>query len=161
MKQATRRGTITVRIADQQHCIALDQRLVRRAVTRVLRGAGVRKAQISVAVVDDDTMARLNWKYLHHRGPADVLSFLLDAGDPDPRVGAPGAPLEGEVIVGAETALCAAPKYGWPPHHELMLYVIHGTLHLVGYDDRTPRQRTEMREREREVLEEVGIELRT
>ena len=84
--------------------MALDRRLLRRAVTRVLRGAGVRKAIISVAVVDDDAMARLNWEYLRHRGPADVLSFLLDAGDPQA-----GAPLEGEVVVGAETAP-AAPR---------------------------------------------------
>ena len=46
--------------------------------------------------------------------------------------------LEGEVIVGAETALRTAPRYGWPPHDELLLYVVHGTLHLVGHDDRTP-----------------------
>ena len=79
----------------------------------MLRDAGVRKARISVAVVDDETIARLNWQYLRHRGPADVLSFVLDQSDG----------LEGEVIVGAQTALRTAPQYGWPPHDELLLYV--------------------------------------
>ena len=79
----------------------------------MLRDAGVRKARISVAVVDDETIARLNWRYLRHRGPADVLSFLLDQSDG----------LEGEVVVGAQTALRTAPRYGWPPHDELLLYV--------------------------------------
>jgi len=148
MKQTKTRAAIMVQIADRQNCLPLDRRLLRRAVTRVLRDAKVRKASISLAVVDDDTIARLNWQYLRHRGPADVLSFLLDDRDG----------LEGEVIVGAETALRAAPRYGWPPHDELLLYVIHGMLHLVGYDDRTTQQRAEMQEREREVLHELGIE---
>jgi probable rRNA maturation factor len=148
MKQTKTRAAIMVQIADRQNCLPLDRRLLRRAVTRVLRDAKVRKASISLAVVDDDTIAWLNWQYLRHRGPADVLSFLLDDRDG----------LEGEVIVGAETALRAAPRYGWPPHDELLLYVIHGMLHLVGYDDRTTQQRAEMQEREREVLHELGIE---
>ena len=57
-----------------------------------------------------------------------MLSFVLEQGDG----------LEGEVVVGAETALRAAPQFGWSPHDELLLYVIHGTLHLVGHDDATP-----------------------
>jgi probable rRNA maturation factor len=152
MKQATRRSQITVQFANRQRCIALDRRLLRRAIAKALRGAGVRKALISVAVVDDAAMTRLNWEYLRHRGPADVLSFLLDAADPHA-----GAKLEGEVVVDAEVALRAAPRYGWPPSNELLLYVVHGTLHLVGYDDRTPPQRAEMRKREKEVLQELGI----
>ena len=113
----------------------------------MLRDAGVRKARISVAVVDDETIARLNWQYLRHRGPADVLSFLLDQSDG----------LEGEVVVGAQTALRTAPHYGWPPHDELLLYVVHGTLHLVGHDDASPALRAEMQKRETDVLEKLGI----
>ncbi len=113
MKQPSTAIEITIEIADEQTHLPLDRRLLRRAVRRVLRDAGVRKARISVAVVDDETIARLNWQYLRHRGPADVLSFLLDQSDG----------LEGEVIVGAQTALRTAPQYGWPPHDELLLYV--------------------------------------
>ena len=138
---------ITIEIANQQVHLPLDRRLVRRAVRRVLRDAGLRKARISVAVVDDETIARLNWRYLHHRGPADVLSFVLDQSDG----------LEGEVVVGAQTALRAAPQYGWPPHDELLLYVVHGTLHLVGHDDANPALRAEMQERETAVLRGLGI----
>jgi probable rRNA maturation factor len=138
---------ITVQIANEQSHLPVDRRLVRRAVRRVLRDAGLRKARISVAVVDDETIARLNWQYLRHRGPADVLSFLLEQDDG----------LEGEVIVGAEAALRTAPHYGWPPHDELLLYVIHGMLHLVGHDDGRPALRAKMQERETEVLEKLGI----
>jgi probable rRNA maturation factor len=151
MKQLRiRRARLTVQIADRQRSVAVDRRLLRRAVMRVLRDAGISQALISVAVVDDDTIAQLNWRFLRHRGPADVLSFLLDDGDG----------LEGEVIVGAEVALRTAVQYGWSPHDELLLYAIHGTLHLVGQDDRTPRQRAAMQKRERNILEELGIERR-
>ncbi len=138
---------IVVEIADEQAHLPLDRRLVRKAVRRVLRDAGVCKARISVAVVDDATIARLNWQYLRHRGPADVLSFLLDESDG----------LEGEVVVGAQTALRTAPQYGWPPHDELLLYVIHGTLHLVGHDDADAVLRAEMQEQETDILESLGI----
>ena len=86
-------------------------------------------------------------KALRHRGRTDVLSFLLDQGDG----------LEGEVVVAAQTALRTAPHYGWPPHDELLLYVVHGTLHLVGRDDASPAQRAEMRKRETAILEGLGI----
>jgi probable rRNA maturation factor len=150
MKQVSRRSRIAVQIADRQNAIPLDRRLLRRAVAKVLRRAGVREAQISLAVVDDDAISQLNWRFLRHRGPADVLSFLLDDRDA----------LEGEVVVGAETAVRTAADYGWPPHDELLLYVVHGMLHLVGYDDRTTRQRREMKRGETEVLQKLGIERR-
>ncbi len=138
---------IVIEIANEQAHLPLDRRLARRAVRSVLRQAGMRKARISVAVVDDETIARLNWQYLRHRGPADVLSFPLDQDDG----------LEGEVIVGAQVALRAAPHYGWPPHDELLLYVIHGMLHLVGHDDTTDALRKRMQECETAVLEKLGI----
>ena len=141
---------IKIEIANEQTRLPLDRRLLRRAVRRVLRDAGLRKARISVAVVDDATIARLNGKYLRHRGPADVLSFLLDQSDG----------LEGEVVVSAQTALRTAPRYGWPPHDELLLYVVHGMLHLVGHDDASPALRAEMQKREAAILEKLGIKRR-
>jgi probable rRNA maturation factor len=153
MKQSTtRRGAITVPIADQQSCVTVDRWLLRRAVKRVLHMAGVENAAISVAIVDDDTISRLNWEYLRHRGPADVLSFPLDDSELNG-----GCQLEGEVIASAETAARCAPRFGWNPHDELLLYIVHGTLHLVGHDDRTPRQQAEMRRMESDVLQGLGI----
>jgi len=144
MKQPS---AIKIEIADEQTILALDRPLLRKAVRQVLREAGVRKARISLAVVDDATIARLNWQYLRHRGPADVLSFVLDKSDG----------LEGEVVVGVETALRTAPQYGWSPYDELLLYVIHGMLHLVGQDDTSAELRGEMEKKEKDILEKLGI----
>jgi probable rRNA maturation factor len=77
-----------------------------------------------------------------------VLSFLLEQGPEG---------LEGEVIASAETAARESPRYKWPAEDELLLYLIHGTLHLVGYNDATPKERAVMRAREREVLRRFGV----
>jgi probable rRNA maturation factor len=84
---------------------------------------------------------------LNHDYPTDVLSFLLERNDNR---------LEGEIIVSADTALSAAPRYGWSAGDELLLYVIHGALHLVGYDDQTPEAQAEMRRHEAAILARFG-----
>ncbi len=115
----------------------------------VLRDHMVRRGELSLAIIDDTTMQRLNRTHLQHDYPTDVLSFLLHR-DQDL--------LEGEVIVSAETAVRAARDYNWIEAHELLLYAIHGTLHLVGYDDQTQADRQAMRDREAYYLKQAGIE---
>jgi probable rRNA maturation factor len=68
--------------------------------------------------------------------------------------------LEGEIIVSAETAATAAQRFGWSSDDELLLYVVHGTLHLVGYDDTNPPARSEMRSKEQLYLAEFGLDPR-
>jgi probable rRNA maturation factor len=139
---------ITVDIANNQNGLPLDEDLLRQAVRIVLEGAGVEEARISLAVVDDPIIARLNERFLDHAGPTDVLSFVLEQG---PNI------LEGEVVISAETAKRVAPDYKCSAEEELLLYVIHGTLHLVGYDDATAAQRNRMRRRERAVMKELDL----
>jgi probable rRNA maturation factor len=139
---------ISIRIANQQTLVPLDRRLLRRAVSAVLRGESIRHAKISLAVVDDATIRPLNRRYLGHDFATDVLSFLFDRDD----IG-----LEGEIVVSAETARAAAEDFGCPPGDELLLYVVHGLLHLTGYDDRTPRDRAAIQEREDSYMAHLGV----
>jgi probable rRNA maturation factor len=125
---------------------ALEKRL-KEAAKRVLREAEVAAAEVSLAVVDDATIHRLNRRHLSHDYPTDVLSFLL--ADPPPC-------LEGEVIVSWDRACEVARQYGWPVEDELLLYVIHGMLHLVGYDDHDSQQLQRMREAETRHLASLG-----
>lgn len=142
---------IHLEIANQQTTLALDRRRLRRAVEGVLRGAAIAEARISLAVVDDPTIHALNRQYLRHDYATDVLSFVLERSD---------GHLEGEVIVSADTAQRDARTFGWTPADELLLYVIHGMLHLVGYVDDTSRRQAEMRDKEREHLARFGLEPR-
>ena len=138
---------ITVEIANEQSLVPLDEQRIRDTVHMILEDASVAEAQISLAVVDDLTIRKLHRKYLDVDEPTDVLSFVLDRSE---------CSLEGEVIVSAQTARAAAPQFGWPAEVELLLYVIHGVLHLLGYDDTTAEQRSEMRRQERALLARVG-----
>jgi probable rRNA maturation factor len=134
---------ISIAITNRQKQLPVNRRRVRRAVGEVLRDAGILEARISVAVVDDAAIARLHREFLGDPNPTDVLSFVLEQSE---------RCLEGEVVVSAETAIKNAPRYGSTPEDELLRYVIHGTLHLVGHDDATPRKRAAMKRLERKYL---------
>ncbi len=135
-------------VANQQTTLAVDTDQVRQAVETVLRQASVGRARISVAVVDDPTIHDLNRQFLDHDFPTDVLSFPLEQSHDY---------LEGEVVVSADAAQAEAAEFGWSGHDELLLYVVHGTLHLVGFDDTTARRRTAMRARQTEILATFGL----
>jgi probable rRNA maturation factor len=123
------------KVVDQQRAVPRAKAACKRAAEAVLGSRPV-----TVALVDDRTMARLHEQFLGTKGPTDVLSF------PD-----------GEIVVSGDTALREARSRGVDPVHELMLYVVHGALHLDGHDDRKPKDRSRMRDAERKVLRELGL----
>jgi probable rRNA maturation factor len=142
---------ITVDIADRQNALDADRRQIRRAVRGVLDEASIGDATVSVALVDDRAIARLHGRYLADESPTDVMSFVLERGE---------SSLEGEVVASAETAVATAPRYGWTAQAELLLYVIHGALHLIGYGDSTPEERAAMRRQEARHLARFGLSAR-
>lgn len=139
---------IQISIINEQSRLTVDERQLRAAVELVLHEAALVRACVSVAVVDDATIHQLNRQYLEHDYPTDVLSFTLEQS---------ADAVEGEVVVSADTARDRSLEYGWPAENELLLYVIHGTLHLVGYRDGTPRERARMRLREVACLAHFGL----
>ena len=143
------RPLITVEISNEQSHLPPQDGRLRKAVRIVLEGESVAHARVSLAVVDDATIRRLHREYLEVDQPTDVLSFLFQPSDDG---------LEGEVIVSAETAKLAAARFGWPAEDELLLYVIHGTLHLAGYRDATAEQQARMRRQERVCLSHFGLD---
>src|SRR5947209_17588936 len=98
-------------------------------------------------------MHRLNRQYLQHDYPTDVLSFVLDQD-------ARAKSLDGQIIVSSDYAAREAPRYGWTVDDELLLYVIHGTLHLVGHDDTTTEAKAAMRQAEARYLRRFDLEHR-
>jgi probable rRNA maturation factor len=142
---------LTIEISNQQDAVSFDAARLEQAARAVLSEAGISEAQLSIAIVDDATIHALNRQYLAHDYPTDVLSFVLEQE--------PGR-LEGEVIASAETAARVAAEYAWSADDELLLYIIHGTLHLVGHDDATDQQRATMRAQERRYLAQLGAQPR-
>jgi len=137
-------------VTNEQSSLRVNRRRLAAAVRVALTGQ--RAAQVSLAVVDDARIRELNRRFLAHDYPTDVLSFVLEQSEDY---------WEGEVIVSAERAQAECGRYGWGPTEELLLYVIHGTLHLVGDDDLRPGPRRMMRAQEKACLARLGIEVPT
>ncbi len=142
---------IDIELSNQQDTYPVDEARLVAAVQRVLRGEGIPSGTISLALVDDPTMHELNRRYLQHDEPTDVLSFVLERREDA---------LEGEVILSVDTAATACQRFGWTRDDELLLYAVHGALHLVGYDDRCPDDQQRMRQREQHYLAACGVEAR-
>ena len=114
----------------------------------ILTDHSIPGAKINVAVVDDPTLAELHQRYLGDASPTDVLSFPLEQS---PEY------LEGEIVISADAALASAAGYHWSAADELLLYAVHGALHMVGYDDATPKKRAKMRKKEGEYIARLGL----
>ena len=135
-----------IQVANRQSKLEFDSRAVRDTLKRLLAESG-RSAQLSLAVVDDTEMTKLNRRFLRRSGPTDVLAFpYADAQDH----------VEGELVINAEEALRQAENRSHGPEDELLLYAVHGLLHLLGYDDVDPRQRKAMHERQRQFMLSCG-----
>jgi probable rRNA maturation factor len=135
---------MAVVVEQRQRRVPLSTTRLGRAVARALAAVGRPDGIVEVTVVDDAEMRRLNGAHrgIHRR--TDVLAFPLEA---------PGAgPLVGQLVVGADAAARQARRLRVPLALELDLLVTHGTLHLVGYDDRDPVEADLMHRREREIL---------
>lgn len=141
---------LQVLIANQQSSLSIDEAQLEAAVLAIFRDSPYDCGTVSIAVVDDPTIHEINRQYLEHDYPTDVLSFVLEDREPY---------LEGELVVSTDTAATNATDYGWSAHSELLLYVIHGALHLVGYLDKQPDDVAEMRAAEAKYLQEFGIAL--
>ncbi|MDQ7858989.1 MAG: rRNA maturation RNase YbeY [Armatimonadota bacterium] len=126
----------------------LPHRWVARVARVALRAAGFgRAAELEVALVDDVTIATANRRFLGHRGPTDVLTF--------PAGGARAGGLLGEVVVSVDRARAQAREAGWRLRDEVALLVVHGVLHLAGYDDRTRAGARRMRVAQARILEHL------
>ncbi len=142
------RQTYKVLVANEQASLAIDEARLAAAARSILAHSEYPAATVSIAVVDDSTIHALNVQYLRHDYPTDVLSFVLEKSPER---------LEGELVVSADTAVREAQEAGWSPLDELLLYVIHGTLHLVGYDDHEQSDQVEMYMAEAHYLKKLGV----
>lgn len=138
-----------ISIATPQEIVSIDRGHMRQAVRTVLAGENVADYEISLAFVDNPTIHRLNQRYLQHDEPTDVLSFPLS----EPTA----SKLTGELVLGVEVAAEQAAVRSHDVQTELSLYVIHGLLHLCGYDDHDDADRAVMRQRERYYLMQLGL----
>jgi probable rRNA maturation factor len=147
--------------------IPLTSAEVRRVCRIVLEQERASGAEIHVAIVDDAEIHRVNREHLAHDYPTDVISFLYSAEVGEKGSAAAqrkglsrgaGLVIEGEIVVSFETAAREARSRRLESGRELMLYVVHGLLHLCGYDDLSPPEKRIMRRRERAMMAAIDAD---
>jgi probable rRNA maturation factor len=129
--------------SNRQRSVKVDLPDVRRIVDAALplclrkpRKSGVRiPAEIEISLLGEAAIARVHGEFLDDPTPTDVITFE-----------------HGEILIGAPIAESNARKFRHPVAHELALCAIHGLLHLLGYDDLTPKERAIMHRKQEEIL---------
>ena len=131
-----------------------------QAAERTLRLQGVEPpCELVVLVTDDETVRKLNQRHRGVDAPTDVLAFPNVARGPF--VDAPGLPRYlGDVVVSFPRARAQATETGGDICGELQLLVVHGILHLLGYDHQTEAGRASMWRAQQMVLDDLGVEVR-
>ncbi|MDD5018951.1 MAG: rRNA maturation RNase YbeY [Candidatus Omnitrophica bacterium] len=128
--------------------IAVSDAAIRQAVCHVLKAEGVKHAHLSIQLVSDPFISKLNKLFKRRSRPTDVLSFDVSGGRSRDFVFA-------DVVVSADTARRTAVRMGLDPVEEVCRYTIHGLLHLVGFNDETPAGRQKMWRRQEKLLRDI------
>jgi len=114
-----------------------------------------KEADITIAIEDDEQLKSLNLQFLGIDSPTDVLSFPSDEIDPDT-----GNKYLGDIIISLPTATRQAQVAGHSLENEMQLLVVHGMLHLLGYDHITPETKMEMWAIQARFLNHLGVEIK-
>lgn len=137
-----------IEIVNQQKVKRINLKSLRRQLNKISTLLNLSSSKISIVLCDNKAITNLNRKYFKKASSTDVISFpLKDNFDPD---------YLGEVVVSVEEAVEATRRVAsttwWD---ELLLYIIHGILHLIGYDDRNKKERGQMEKKQQELLHKI------
>nr|HID14288.1 rRNA maturation RNase YbeY [Anaerolineae bacterium] len=149
--------TIEVQIDEQFQAQVQLELLHRVALATLIHQRVEEPCELAVVVTGDEALHELNRRYRDVDAPTDVLAFPDETRGPF--VGAPGLPRYlGDIIISFPRAEAQAAEAGHDVQAELQLLVVHGVLHLLGYDDVTEEQRAQMWAAQAEILQALGIE---
>lgn len=140
----------------------LDPSFARRVLTRAARmhhhdlPADADELYLSVLFTNNAGIAELNRQYRGVDAPTDVLSFSqMEGAGPTP--GGPGYVMLGDIVISSERARAQAADYGHSPEREISFLLVHGLLHLLGYDHQTPDDAERMETCQEHVLSSLGL----
>jgi len=138
----------------------IDKQWMRKIAQQILQAESVTPPyEISIAFTDSETVQKLNRDYRGIDEPTDVLSFYMlpqEKNESSFILPPDGVTHLGEVIISYPQAAEQAKEQGHPMKQELALLIIHGILHLLGYDHEQPEEEAKMRVREKELLEKIA-----
>jgi probable rRNA maturation factor len=145
---------LSIEISNEQQNVQIDTEQLQKTIKPVLQTCNIEEGTISIAVVNDAAIRALKRQYYHKARVTDVLSFDLREEPSNPPS---EQALDCEVVVNAQRAQQASQERNQDAQAELNLYVVHGLLHQLGYDDQENRQAEIMHQKEDQLLEELGF----
>ncbi len=140
-----------ITIINLQSKVPVNSKKVVKTVRKVLSQEGIKKSgEITISFVNDRKIKKLNLKYLGKNNPTDVIAF--DITEPKAR-----EKIFADIVISTDRAIYNAATFKTTPLFELYLYVIHGVLHILGYDDHNNKDKLIMRKREAGLLKKLGL----
>ena len=138
-----------ITIKNLQKIIPVNPERIRKAVLEAISREGLRKsAAVTICIVNDNLIQDLNKRFLNEDSPTDVLAFEL---------GRSRSEITADIAVSAQTAVRNAQIYKTTPEYELYLYVVHGILHILGYDDKSEEESNFMQKKAERILAALNI----
>lgn len=135
-----------INIENNSNAVELPITTVEKLITFVAQAENKKLAEVDLLIVDSAEMAEMNEQYLSHEGDTDVITFDL--------TDSPAEPISVQLIICDEVAIRQGKENNLPAEKELLLYIIHGLLHTMGYDDKTPEKFKIMHARQIKLLED-------
>ncbi|MDR2945333.1 MAG: rRNA maturation RNase YbeY [Candidatus Adiutrix sp.] len=121
---------MAIYLSNRQKALPIKSANIRRRLARLLKELGLSEADLSVTVTGDESIRDINRQYRGVDKATNVLAFAMEEGEP-----LPGAPrVLGDIVISAETIQREAPPLGYTDGEMFYFYLVHGLLHLIGYD---------------------------
>jgi probable rRNA maturation factor len=147
---ASAEGIVSIVVKNLQTKLPVNSRVLRsikNAVRKTLESGKIENSgEITVCLVDDRHITSLNRRYLKTNRPTDVIAFTINK-----------KPIMADIVISAPTAISNAKIFRTSPVYELLLYAVHGALHVLGNDDKTMRLRTIMQRKAEHILTSIGV----
>ena len=157
------RSTLQIEVgSDTRRVPPATRRWLASNLKKLARLADVTAGTLNIRIVEDETMAEFHWQYTGVLGTTDVLTFdLVDSEDElahETEDEASQRPIEADIMVCVDEATRQAKALNHDVRMELLLYCLHGLLHLLGYDDHSKAGYAAMHKREDQLLAAAGFE---
>ncbi len=144
-----RAGDSTLAIQSRQRVRKVNIKLLKEIVSALLQeNLALANYELGIHLVAAREMAGINWQYLQHEGSTDVITF-------DHLFAVQSQTVHGEIFVCIDDAIKQAREFGTTWQSEIVRYVVHGILHLLGHDDLAPAKRREMKREENRLLRQL------
>ena len=157
----------TILIANRQRTKKINSRRLKQIVVALLAELEIAEAEIGINLVGAKEMARVNWRFLQHEGSTDVITFdHRDVGQasrlPRTKISRNGdrrdacPTIHGELFICVDDAAAQANQFKTSWQSEIVRYIVHGVLHLLGHDDLKPALRRKMKREENRLVRRLA-----